>query len=158
MSEGAGREGTAWQEVHERILGEHRVLRAMTAEVQRLVERFERGDPASAEPLRGAARDLYLRFEAHLSLEDAVLVPALRRLRGAAAAEALRREHAGQRELLDFLLRRLVLPDRPATLLARELVQFGLLLHEDIVEEERLMAAVATAGIDAATEESDADR
>jgi hypothetical protein len=79
-------------------------------------------------------------------------------LRGAAAAEALRREHAGQRELLDFLLRRLVLPDRPATLLARELVQFGLLLHEDIVEEERLMAAVATAGIDAATEESDADR
>jgi hypothetical protein len=108
-----------------------------------LLERFEDGDTGSVEPLRDHARDLYLRFEAHLSFEDQALLPVLRRRRGAAEADALVREHVEQRELLDFLLNRLVLPGRPATLLARELRQFAALLREDMAEEERLLDRAA---------------
>lgn len=133
------------REIHGRILSEHRALRALVSDIDGLVEHFEGGDPSSVERLRDGARDLYLRFEAHLSFEDVALLPALHRTRGAAEAEALVREHAEQRELLDFLLRRLALPGRPETLLARELQQFGALLREDMQEEERRLASGAAA-------------
>ena len=142
----------AWREVHERILGEHGVLRTMIDDLERCVERFEAGAADGAQPLRDGARSLYQRFEAHLSFEDGALLPALRRLRGAAEADALVREHAEQRELLDFLLRRLALPGRPATLLARELRQFGLLLRDDMAGEERMLASAADGGLDSNSE------
>jgi hypothetical protein len=133
----------AWRDVHERILAEHVVLRGMLASLEALVDRFEDGDAVGVETLRDEARALYLRFEAHLSFEDRALLPELSRARGTSAGEALVREHAEQRELLDYLLRRLALPGRPALLLVRELRQFGALLREDMAEEERHLAEAA---------------
>jgi Hemerythrin HHE cation binding domain len=134
----------AWPEVHDQILKEHRALGAMLDAIGGLLERFEDGDPVSVEPLRDHARALYLRFEAHLSFEDRELLPVLRSRRGPSEAEALVREHVEQRELLDFLVSRLVLPGRPAMLLARELRQFGELLREDMAEEEQLLSGYGT--------------
>ena len=136
----------AWREVDERILGEeHRGAAHDDDDLERCVERFEAGAADGAQPLHDE-RVSTERFEAHLSSEDGAPLLALRRLRGAEEADALVREHAEQRELLDFLVRRLALPGRPATLLARELRQIGLLLRDDMAGEERMLASAADGG------------
>jgi hemerythrin-like domain-containing protein len=125
-------------EIRERILGEHDALRDM---VSALVDRARHFDPNRAEAameLRAAGFECFETFAAHLQTEDGLLIPVLETIAdgGPAMAERLRREHREQRELLEFLVRRLEDNARPTSLVVSELHNFAEYLRLDMSHEE----------------------
>jgi hemerythrin-like domain-containing protein len=77
-------------------------------------------------------------FAAHITLEDATLVPALEELgeEGKQLGERLAHEHQEQRELLKYLLTRLERDGWPSMLIARELGSFVEYVRQDMTHEE----------------------
>jgi hemerythrin-like domain-containing protein len=137
------------EEVRERILQEHAELRGMLDEVHSLAERFEGGDAQVSQTLRERGLRLYERFAAHLDLEDRLLAPALRKAGGPGPerAERLAREHREQRELLDYLMERLLKHPAPTLLVARELHHFVSYVRLDMdYEEETLLGGILDRG------------
>ena len=130
------------REAQDEILREHAELRRMIAEVDDVLERFSRGEREATAALRSSAGALYTRFIAHLVLEDRVLVPSLLDRFGPPAAEPLVRDHAEQRALLGYLIRRLSPRAAPTQLVANDLRQFLALLREDMEDEERMLAEI----------------
>lgn len=125
-------------ELRERIFDEHARLRERLADLEDLTERFEKGGAEVGLELREGGAALCEVFAAHLSLEDAQLVPLLRKLpeRGEELADRLEREHREQRELLDYLVSRLDEERRPTLLIAREIQSFCDYLKVDMSHEE----------------------
>jgi hemerythrin-like domain-containing protein len=125
-------------EARAQILDEHDRLRDRLDEIEELTTRFEKGGPDVGRALREQGVALFEVFAAHLNLEDAQLVPALRTIpeRGDGLARRLEREHKEQRELLTYLLSRLEQESRPTTLVARELQGFCEYLRLDMGHEE----------------------
>lgn len=128
------------REAQDEILREHAELRRAIAEVGDVLERFSQGEREATEALRSSAGALYTRFIAHLVLEDRVLVPSLQDCFGPTAADPLVRDHAEQRALLSYLIRRLSPKAAPTQLVANDLRQFLVLLREDMADEERMLA------------------
>ena len=125
-------------QVRERVLDDHMELRDLIEAVEALSDAFEKGGDASGIALREHATALYEVFAAHLSLEDAFLIPALREIpeAGAAMADRLEREHREQRELILYLLGRLQQQERPTSLVANEVRSFAEYLRSDMMHEE----------------------
>ena len=125
-------------EVRERILTEHDKLREIITALAASARNFDPGDPAAGRELRAAGLACFEAFAAHLKSEDALLGPALEKIpeNGSDMAERLRREHREQRELLDFLVRRLEDNERPSSLVVEELHNFAEYVRLDMCHEE----------------------
>jgi hemerythrin-like domain-containing protein len=126
------------ESIRDKVLEEHDRIRDMLAAMdaeRKLFEAEASNGPGELVELAGA---LFEVFAAHIQLEDATLVPALRALGGhrAIAADRLEREHIEQRELLRFLMQRLEAANRPTSLLVCEIHQFGEYLRTDMAHEE----------------------
>ena len=100
--------------VRDRILEEHRAIRAHLLKVQGLVPGAARGIPGTYHDLVEAASDLVRTFRAHLATEDRVLAPVLETIDawGPVRRERLEDEHRRQREELEALAEQLRNADR----------------------------------------------
>jgi len=133
-------------EIRDEIAGQHDELRRLLGEIETLAKRFEKSaedDGEIGRNLRDRGRVLYEKFSAHLDTEQALLEPVLQKSgpAGERLADRLRNEHDEQRELLRYLMDRLVQRPKPTILIARELQHFaGFLRYEMAHEEETLLA------------------
>lgn len=125
-------------EARTRVLSEHARLRELLDELVAGIERFEAGAREVGAELRSLGIAFFEVFAAHITLEDAALVPALREggEAGKHRAEQLVHEHQEQRELLQYLLARLERDDRPSMVIARELRSFVEYVRQDMKHEE----------------------
>ena len=125
--------------VRKRILEDHEVIRRHLAEVDALARRALAGEDGLDGALRAAGESLRERFLAHLALEDAHLVPALRDSDawGDERAARVEREHAEQRAQMERLLADLRDRRRTARELAQELLDLVEALVTDMEHEER---------------------
>ncbi len=125
-------------DVRARILAEHEELRRRLSRLERLARELL-GGRGTEGPLREDGRRLYEMLCAHLDFEDAHLAPALRRAAegGRQRCDRLARDHREQRELLRYVLERLVDASRPPVVLARDLLALAELLRSDMADEER---------------------
>jgi hemerythrin-like domain-containing protein len=125
-------------QIRERILGEHDTLREMVSGLAELANRFDPERDDAAAELRKAGFECLETFAAHLDTEDGLLIPVLATIpeEGPVLAERLRREHHEQRELLEFLVRRLEDNQRPTSLVVNELHNFAEYLRLDMSHEE----------------------
>jgi hypothetical protein len=132
-------------EVRKTILDDHRWLREFLADVGELARRVSEGDRSLAGRLRERAEALRERFLGHLDLEEQHLAPALRDTPGwgRERAEALRREHAAQRQRFETLVADL----RDARRSPRDIaVEVGLLVRAllaDMEHEEKTLLSPA---------------
>jgi len=126
------------EDARTRVLAEHARLRQLLDELVAQIERFETGSREVGAEMRAQGIAFFEVFAAHISLEDATLVPALRELgeEGKQLAERLAHEHQEQRELLKYLLKRLENDGRPSMLIARELGSFAEYVRQDMTHEE----------------------
>ncbi len=125
-------------EVRQRIINDHRLIKIMVSEIRDLALRTQAGESYLAGKLRERARNLYECFCRHIDLEDVILVDALRDADawGEERAEALRSEHREQREVLTYLLERLLDPIQPQILMVHDLLNFTAWLSDDMRNEE----------------------
>jgi hemerythrin-like domain-containing protein len=128
-------------EVRLKVLNEHRHLRVLLSELQTLSRRVATADREAETLLRERGAALHDFFCQHLDLEDRILFPALRAAgpRGEEQARRMEGEHREQRELMEYILRKILDGARPPLLLARDLGDLAERLHRDICEEEDLM-------------------
>ena len=123
--------------VRQRILAEHADLRSALDELDTLSEAFRRGEPGSGSRLRERGKSFVEVFAAHILTEDTLLVAALRTIElGDDLADRLMHEHREQRELIGYLLGRLVDDARPTSLVANEMRSFSHLVRIDMEHEE----------------------
>jgi hemerythrin-like domain-containing protein len=129
------------EQTRSRILEDHVRLRGMLDELERTIDRFETGGREVGRELRAHGVELFEVFAAHIQLEDATLVPALSALgeSGKHRAERLAHEHAEQRELIEFLLKRLADDHRPSLVVARELQAFVQYVRQDMAHEDEML-------------------
>jgi len=125
-------------QVRLRILEDHARLRSLFAELDDVARRVLEGESELAFRLRVLAEALRECFLSHLDLEDAVLVPAVRRADagGPERAERVAREHREQRHLFQHLLGELSDPERPVEKLASDLRSLVQELYRDMSQEE----------------------
>ena len=128
-------------EVKQRILNDHQLIKIMVSEVRNLALRIQAGEEYLSGRLRERGQDLYERFCRHIDLEDVILVGALRDADagGEQRAEELRNEHREQREVLTYLLERLLDPTQPQILMVVDLLNFTAWLLDDMRHEEEMI-------------------
>lgn len=138
-------------DIRREILAQHLELRNLLPEVEALAGRFERAaedDRETGLALRETALALYEKFGAHLDREQELLEPELQRAgaHGERLARRLAHEHREQRELLEYLLRRLRQHPYPTLLVARQLVDFAGFLRVEMDHEEQTLLSPALLG------------
>ena len=89
-------------EVRARVLDEHGQIRAILAELESLARRALDGDAHNGARLRTKAIELYSTLDAHMSLEDALLYPAIcdADAWGHMRGEQMKEDHVRQRAVL----------------------------------------------------------
>ena len=89
-------------EVRARVLDEHVQIRALLAELESLARRALDGDAHGGARLRATAIELYSTLDAHMSLEDALLYPAIcdADAWGHVRGERMKEDHVRQRAVL----------------------------------------------------------
>lgn len=130
-------------QIRRMILDDHRWLRELLADAGETARRVEAGDHALTGRLRERAQAMRERFLAHLDLEEAHLVPALREADawGEERARRILREHAEQRERFAALLEALRGPCGDAPALARDVRTLVADLLAEMDDEEETMLA-----------------
>jgi hypothetical protein len=125
-------------EVRQRILDDHQLIKIMVSEIRDLALRIQTGEEFLAGRLRERGRNLFEQFCHHIDLEDVILIGALRDADawGEERADELRNEHREQREVLGYLLERLIDPTQPQILMLHDLLNFTAWLGEDMKHEE----------------------
>jgi len=125
-------------EVRSQILDDHRRIRSLVAEVEVAARQTRDRRGGFSARLRELGRELYTSLCLHLDLEDVILIGALRAVgsAGEKRADALALEHLEQRELLEYLLKRLDDEAQPVELLVADLLSFASLLRDDMEAEE----------------------
>jgi iron-sulfur cluster repair protein YtfE (RIC family) len=124
-------------EIRSRILSDHRSLRGDLDRLGALAADVREGrTPCVA--LRGDVELLFAWLRDHMRWEESYLLPALREADawGAERADRLLGDHREQRELLEFLNRRMQDGEQPAALLVLDVVHLIELLRADMREEE----------------------
>ena len=128
------------KDVEERVRGDHQVLRAMLERIEQLAEGTLAGGRLPEGSLRAEGHLLLERLSTHMSWEDEFLIPVLAATEGwgDVYVARLQREHAEQRELLEYELTFLHHPARPNEVVARNLLDLASLLRADMTEEEHV--------------------
>ena len=128
-------------EVRQRILDDHQLIAIMVSEIRDLALRLEAGEKELAGKLRERGQILFDRFCQHIDLEDTILIDALREADawGKERADELENEHQEQREVLTYLLARLLDPTQPEILMVHDLLNFTEWLREDMKHEEETL-------------------
>ena len=128
-------------EVRQRILNDHQLIEIMVSEIRDLALRIQAGEGDLAGKLRERGRNLYERFCQHIDLEDVILIDALLDADtwGEERAEELRNEHEEQREVLTYLLERLLDANQPQILMVNDLLNFAAWLRDDMRHEEETL-------------------
>jgi enoyl-CoA hydratase/carnithine racemase len=141
-------EGVTASDLRREIVEQHRALRERFDAIDQLAADFLAGDESVGGDLRERGLALYEVFAAHLRFEDEQLKPALEAAgaEGRRRAERLTHEHRDQRELLEFLSRRLGRDAAPSQLVARELANFVEYLRRDMAHEEGALLDAAAPG------------
>lgn len=135
---GAGAVDLAPSQVRERIISEHERLLGLLEQVDVVARQALGGDTTVEARLRQWAKDLYGFLQAHLHLENEILVPALADTPGFGKerAEALRAEHREQSTVFERVLGRLARKAGPKEL-ATELQELARSLRDDIEREQQ---------------------
>ncbi len=122
-------------EVRARVLDEHVQIRAMLAEVESLAGRAV-GDAHCLAQLRAKTIELYNRLDAHMSIEDALLYPAIYDADawGHVRAARMKEDHARQRVALGQLVDMQWRPDTAE--LVRAVQNLTRDIRDDICAEE----------------------
>lgn len=94
-------------EIRARIRSEHAQISAQLARVEALTERVGDGDTKSVITLRDELQQLGTMLVEHLHYEEYQLPSLAEAGRADEVAEDMRREHRGQRELFDRIIREL---------------------------------------------------
>ncbi|MGB5524243.1 MAG: hemerythrin domain-containing protein [Polyangiales bacterium] len=94
-------------EIRARIRSEHAQISAQLARVEALTERIEGGDTKSVIALRDEIQQLGTILVEHLHYEEYQVPSLAEASRADEVAEDMRREHRGQRELFDRIIREL---------------------------------------------------
>ena len=125
-------------EVRETVLRDHLALRGILSRVESLAHLVAGDEPWRVGDLRAAAESLLDTLASHMEWEDRHLGPLLRDAdaSGAESEARLKRDHAEQREVLRHALERLHDEGRPATLVARNLLDLVTLLRAEMEDEE----------------------
>lgn len=125
-------------EVRERVLHDHVALRELIERMESLARQVVEGRAHSTADLCGVAERLLSTLLRHMDWEDRQLVPVLAESDawGPERARQLSAEHLGQREQLGAALAGLGDRTRPATELARSLLELAHTLLRDMEEEE----------------------
>jgi hemerythrin-like domain-containing protein len=125
-------------EVRRRVLTDHEALRARLEEIEDLVVVVEEGGAERELSLRMRAVEFLDALERHMQWEERHLVPVLRDSDawGPERVERFHHEHREQREVLRHILAILGDRDRPATLVARGIRDFAVLMRADMEDEE----------------------
>jgi hypothetical protein len=128
-------------EVHTRILADHREIRGLLLSIESLARDALAGQWKRAGPLRLEGGYLLNRLLGHMYWEDVHLAPKLRSAGawGSAQAARLAADHLEQRELLRHSLERVGDRTRPTVLLARNLLDLIALLRSDMDEEDEML-------------------
>ena len=123
-------------EIKSRIRSEHAQISALVARVEALTERVGGGDEKSVIALREELQSLGEVLMRHLHYEEYQLPSLAEEGRADAVAEEMRREHEGQRELLDNVIR-----DLDETAVGTKLVtgvrELARAIRDDMEHEER---------------------
>ena len=128
-------------EVRQRILNDHQIIGIMVSEIRDFALRVQAGEEHLSARLRECGQNLYERFCQHIDLEDAILIGALRDVDawGEERADELKIEHQEQREVLTYLLERLLDPSQSQILMVNDLLNFTTWLSEDMKHEEETL-------------------
>lgn len=137
-------------QIRDEIVAQHSSLRALLPRIESLAEEFEQASEAEdlGSRLRDAGLALYELFGAHLVREQELLEPVLRAAgpEGQRLARRLGHEHREQRQLLDYLLTRLLEQPAPTVVIARQLTSFTHFLRIEMDHEEETVLASSILG------------
>jgi hypothetical protein len=125
-------------EVRQKVLADHAVLRGMLSSLQQLAHQVLEGKHERTQALRFEGKTLLHTLREHMDWEDAHLDPVLRNAgsSGRQRADQLARDHREQRAMVEHLLAGLQDPARPTPILARSLLDLTRLLQLDMQDEE----------------------
>jgi iron-sulfur cluster repair protein YtfE (RIC family) len=128
-------------EIRERVVREHRDLRARVERVDGLSRAALAGTAGSMEDLRSEARGLIRTLDAHMRWEDEELLPALASADewGPERLRRMQSDHREQRELLRYASGVLDDETRAPELIARTTLDLVRLLQDDMEDEEEVM-------------------
>jgi len=128
-------------EIGKMILADHVALRESLERLKGLAgEVLAHGDSRLAS-LRNEATGFVDALLVHIDWENTNVEPALRAggTRGREFAAELARDHAEQRDLVEHILLGLADSRRPGCIVARNLLDLGNLLKNDMVDEEEML-------------------
>jgi hypothetical protein len=130
-------------EVRRRVLDDHGTLRALLGGLEATARQVLAGESDLLESLRLQAEALLERLDRHMHWEDVHLRPALLESDawGEARACRLDEDHREQREVLAYALASVADGRRPASVVARGLLDLVELLRADMDEEEQLLVS-----------------
>jgi hypothetical protein len=119
----------------QRIVADHKELRALLSVVEDAAERVQAREPGAMTHLRIGVRDLDMAFRAHLTFEESVLFPILPVL----TLTRLRAEHAQQRTMLTALTGDVEYDVREPTRLAEDAIWLTEALTADMNVEDHAL-------------------
>jgi hypothetical protein len=126
----------------ERILSQHRDLRAILGALEDAAKRVRSFEPGAIMALRDGVRHLDTAFRAHLAFEESLLLPVLPER----AVSRLRAEHHGQRSMLEALSSDVGRDGHEPTALAEDALWLVGALLEDMRAEDRALEAARIDG------------
>jgi hemerythrin-like domain-containing protein len=134
--------GVLGSEDRQRVLSQHRDLRAILASLEDAARRVRAFEPGGVSALRDGVRHLDTAFRAHLAFEESLLLPAL----SEHALSRLRAEHGEQRTMLAALSSEVERDASDAESLAADALWLVGALLKDMRAEDQALESGAISG------------
>ena len=123
------------EEARDKIIDDHTRLRGRLDVIERLTERVLTGESSCGDSFFFECETMFADLAQHIHWEDRNLAPALID-HDAKRGALLEQDHREQRLLMRYVIDRLRDPTRPAVLVARTMLDFGIALRQDMRREE----------------------
>jgi len=130
--------------VREAVLSQHRAIETILVRIDDALDDVSTDSEGSSieasltAHLRDRARELHDEFRDHLAFEERYMLPLVREIDswGEERVDRILKEHAEQRELLEFLWLRFDSPDTHSQVLVSHIRDFSEILRKDMHHEE----------------------